>query len=379
MAMTTSIKRIFALLLPMLLACSFLVPTPYAAEPATISAYGTMIYSPTSNFLYGIFVKDFTYGPPYGDDWDYDYIDMVADAGGNYLYYDIDKDAWERNDTTNFLGIPFLDYLAAMVDYANQRNIRTVLGCGNDYYHDDVNGDGNRWGAQERLTTIMARDHWGEGSYQQQYANERDEWIQWGKDMVSVADPWGMVIMDEPPKEKAGYAMSEQDYWDFAAECIEAWQAIKPTLRVITYNGGGSRGNRNLRQYHTNPLHKPNGPYDYILYTTVAYTWSFGDYATSHAAGTAQLNQWMQDHYIYGEVGALTIPHVGVEYLTSIGGNWEWYCEDIYDYCFNNCYGFWHFLMSCNGVYDDGHWNTLTNDHQSWNVVGQFWVDHAPS
>jgi len=372
MAITTTMKRLSAFFLPVLLTCAFLASVNYALEPTTttISSYGRT-GSQTSNFLYGVYCSETPTPGTWAPSWETTHIDMIADAGGNHIIYCIDKSGWYSSLTVN--GDPFQDYVAQIVSYSRLRNIKAVINLHSDYGFGDRNNDGLRWGSYEK--NMQLND-----------PTLREEWIQWGRDILIECDPWGVIIMDEPGRdmstESPPQPSSLQDYWDFANECITEWKKVKSDIVCISYGGGGSTGNRYLNQFHTNPLHTPNGPHDNVLYTTVLYYNTLDeDYAVSRANGYQEMLGWFDSHGVYGEIASRTLLAVGSRYYTS---RWDWYMEDIYNWCFDNAYGLMPFTAACSTYYDPS-WNLFLGpsagypNYDAWSEFGQFWVDHVPS
>jgi len=359
MAITTTIKRLSAFLLPALLVCASFMITVVGSlpGPTTISSYGRMTSSQTSDYLYGVWVSD-TSWRTYGSYWGYTQVDMVDQAGGNYICYAIDKRAWYENNDNNALGVPFQDYIKTLVDYGNGLEIASVLCLHIDLGFGDRDGDGRGWGSYEKNMQIND-------------PTLREDWIQWGRDMIAYCNPWGVIVMDEPGRSMIGQPLTLQDYWDFANECVNEWSEVDPNIWVITYGGGtggGQDGNRYLNQFLTNPL-----PQENVLYTTVLYGQTVDqDYQSSRQQGWQAVENWLEDHGVSGELQSKVIFTTG---SISPWSGMEVFFEDMYGWCEANAFGMmqWACAKSDNYNLIDG------NDRTQWSsTFGEIWRNKSP-
>jgi len=347
MARTASIKRLSVFLLPMLLTYSFLVTTNYAIEPATISSYGMVGSGQTSEYLKGVWVSDTAWNT-YGSYFEEPQIDMTKDAGGKLLCLAINKPAWDDNDSSNVLGIPFRDYLAQLVDWFEP--MKTVFSLHRDSsMAAQIGRPAGEWLAYEK-NTVVTTEPW------------RQAWIDWGSAIVTYCQPWGMLVMDEPTRSLAGYPVTEEEYADFASDCADAWQAINPNLAIITYGGGHPDSPRDLTYFMSNPMTQNN-----VYYTmTCYYDYSEGSEYRAGNRDTTGLYNWLDNKY--GPLKSQMIPSVGLE---ATGTLWREFMEDVYDYNRANTAGIMQWACA-----KRTNWNLIGQDHMSWSEIGQFW-DYA--
>lgn len=305
----------------------------------SISSYG-MLGGQPSGYLHGIWVSDTawnTYGSYFGETQ----VNATKNAGGRLLCLAIDKFAWETNPSGNILGIPFQDYVKQLVEFFKPEKTILSLHIDSSYL---------QWHSKEKTTTIKTFEL-------------RQSWIQWGKDMIKHCKPWGILVMDEPPRSLRDYPITQAEYWDFANECVNEFRTVDPNIVCMTYGGGGS-GNRDLSYFHDYPLPQGN-----ILYTIVCYYNQFSGYETSSLNdGKKAMYDWLDNRL--GPLKSETVVSVGVESPTS--PNWRNYMLDVYEYNKANTAGVmqWACTKRVN-------WNMMSQDRVMWNEVGQFWADES--
>lgn len=327
---------------------------------ATISSYG--VVSLDQVMLYkGVWTSD-PFWTPYGKYFQQPQVDLITNSGGNLIILAVNVKAWSDNSIAPALNKPFREYLAdvvAMIHDADAKAVICLHAWGLEYDDPYVCEHGinlGKWWSNEKAHVI--KEH-------------RQEWINFGKEMVSNCKPWGMLVMDEPPRHNT---ITQQEYWDFAYECIEAWRDIDPSLVVFTYGGGGPNGMLDISYFFTNPLPQAGIYYIMTFYYESAYYYgsNYDDlYAAGDLANARQVLFDLMDTKL-GSLKSQCIINVGVRSTTY--ANWQAFMSDVYEY--NELYTLGYMQWACTKGTD---WNMLTQDYTNWNEIGQFWATDGPT
>ncbi len=347
-------------LLNILYICILLFPTAKSSpnESARISLHG-VIGSQTGDYLYGVWASD-PFWTPYGKYFEQPQVDLITNAGGNLITLAVNVKAWSDNPIASALNKPFREYLAdvvAMIHDAGAKAVISLHSWGLEYDDPYVCEHGinlGKWWSEEKAHVIM---------------EHRQEWINFGKEMVSNVKPWGMLVMDEPPRH--GY-ITQAEYWDFVYECIEVWRDIDPNLVVFTYAGGGPNGMLDMSYFFTNPLPQANIYYLMTFYYESAYYYG-SNYDDLYAAGDLANARQTLFNLMDTKLDVLksqSIINVGVRSTTD--ANWQHYMSDVYEY--NENYTSGCMQWACAKGTD---WNLFAPSYTSWSEIGQLWAENS--
>jgi len=332
-----------------------------------------MINYETDKPWWGLCVMDLAFGN--GSFFCDDHIDMVADAGGDYLRVLVDPSPWRanvpvRSTNTEYAGMAFRDYMKALVDYAESRGV---------YIMYDISIYGS-----ERVIAILNNEPNDRGM-------TRQDWIDLGREIIQYCDPHAVNICDEPARGEyvadwdapTSGKITSVEWREFLVECIEDWRAIASDVTIgvmgvsmhflnmfYKYDTVISPGGVDIRIKGDGPL-----PYDDIVYilNRPPYGSSDGydyvrDYCDAKVGPLADYQEFKdQNQAILFTTGFAEDYNVG-DYPSS----WLTYATAFWDY--NREKGYWCISYT---IPASRKWSLLDSSKFAWNDMGQAWANYT--
>lgn len=154
---------------------------------------------------------DIAQGWGYGDYFDQEYIDFLAEKGATGFRVMLDKYAWDLNAVNN-LGYNYQTYITNLVSWCSTAGVNCYIDLTRDSYH---GGEGyTEFGGADKVEVITD-------------AGYKAAWIAWGVDVITTCSPDAISIMNEP------LTASMADWLVFVDESITAYRAVDANLTIF--------------------------------------------------------------------------------------------------------------------------------------------------
>jgi hypothetical protein len=341
-----------------------LIPVSVSSQSGTTVSSRGAIVTAKARALWGVF----------GTNWCWatksyvsqHHLDMLSAVKANVMLMELGKEYWDGKAHSNPLGLPFQEYVAEIVRLCHQADpyIYVVLDL--------------MW----ETTPTAYVSNTGEYTEPQYRANVmrnveglRQEWIDFGKDVIQKAKPDGILPMDEPMGPEQYYKKVEPDflepeYREFVLDCIEQWRAVDPDIQFWAYGWHFT----SLESWSDKPLEEHG--YNNIVYFLdrpyyIGNNYGYEDNpTTAKVALYSDLDKRLGNLKNTKQVSILAGVRTEYSEFDSWTG-WDDCTRDTYQYCIDNnihfqLYAFSWYVMSA-----------LTADHMEWNELGQHWVNYT--
>jgi hypothetical protein len=298
-------------------------------------------------------------------------IGLVADAGATSIRIMLDKNDWATNSV--FGGQSYKDYIKTLVDSGHGRNLNVVLDLCRD--------SGTSWGADFDL---KGKDEVITNSV------KRQEWIEWGKDVISYCKPDAIGIMNEP---RGGGTTFDYYYANFVLPSISAYKSAAQSVGISNFKifvmpypfsdayrlAGTSIISDSSVIVELHLYYDPfiTGHPDYVSACNSFYS---GDIA----AGVSFLNNYLNykleglplDKVNLAEVGVFrNSDHLWATDPSSEYGEWREFMNAVYDYAYTNGLHGLHQYQLAGNIY------TILTPYtfDNYTTYGKIWADNVPT
>jgi len=320
-----------------------------------ISSYGAIRYIKNWEVWLSPYMWNWVSTPFFGEQQ----ITLLKDSGCNVLHIALDRLSWYRKTDKR-------NYIIQVANLCKQNGIRVVVWLEQDSDNWRV------WGDPEYLTG-------------QQVMNDPvlcSQWIDWGRDVISVLNPDGIHVMDEPSDVEF-----ETYYNNLVIPSYNVYTSLKPHILVYVTGCVWYR----ITQWETKTIlpnmiiqfHKyydpsmvpvdPNAPYP------LNYEYLYQQATTSEELVYAK--QAMFD-FLDSQIGSLPKDRIsfGCGTTGTIEPNALQAMQDYYDWFKSrDPYELWQFAIETPSETNQNYALLDSNTgYKTFNAVGQLWADNVP-